>query len=216
MSGSDSNTDDNVSDNGNGDGYGKDNDKDNDNYNGIISSTVHKTNGDSFITGGGGDDASDSTADGIVSSSVHTKGGADIGSVAMSPLYLPIDPSSEVVDIVCDSGVPLQSAAKVPILISFLVKTKASSSISPSISSSTSSSSAAAARVVRTNAQKGEAKHAHIHTHTHAHAHESLERKACIFKIGDDCRQDALAIQVLKFCQAKFRYFHSLSCLTSD
>lgn len=69
-------------------------------------------------------------------------------------LYLPTAPSKLVRGIQVDSGIPLQSAAKVPIMITF--------------------------NVVDRDGDKND-----------------IKPQACIFKVGDDCRQDVLALQVI-------------------
>ncbi|KAL2653163.1 hypothetical protein R1flu_021291 [Riccia fluitans] len=69
-------------------------------------------------------------------------------------LYLPTAPHMLVRGIRLDSGIPLQSAAKVPIMITFDVVEK-----------------------------DGD--------------HSNIKGQACIFKVGDDCRQDVLALQVI-------------------
>ncbi|XP_022744910.1 phosphatidylinositol 4-kinase alpha 1-like isoform X2 [Durio zibethinus] len=69
-------------------------------------------------------------------------------------LYLPTAPNKLVRGIRVDSGIPLQSAAKVPIMITFNV-------------------------VDRDGDQN------------------DIKPQACIFKVGDDCRQDVLALQVI-------------------
>ncbi|CAM8929529.1 unnamed protein product [Rhodiola kirilowii] len=69
-------------------------------------------------------------------------------------LYLPTAPSKLVRGIRVDSGIPLQSAAKVPIMVTFDV-------------------------VDRFGDQN------------------DIMPQACIFKVGDDCRQDVLALQVI-------------------
>ncbi|KAF9684342.1 hypothetical protein SADUNF_Sadunf04G0108400 [Salix dunnii] len=69
-------------------------------------------------------------------------------------LYLPTAPNKLVRGIRVDSGIPLQSAAKVPIMVTFNV-------------------------VDRFGDQK------------------DVQPEACIFKVGDDCRQDVLALQVI-------------------
>ncbi|KAJ6985494.1 hypothetical protein D5086_018456 [Populus alba] len=69
-------------------------------------------------------------------------------------LYLPTAPSKLVRGIRVDSGIPLQSAAKVPIMVTFNV-------------------------VDRFGDQN------------------DVKPQACIFKVGDDCRQDVLALQVI-------------------
>ncbi|XP_039035468.1 phosphatidylinositol 4-kinase alpha 1-like [Hibiscus syriacus] len=69
-------------------------------------------------------------------------------------LYLPTAPNKLVRGIKLDSGIPLQSAAKVPIMITFYVIDK--------------------------NGDEND-----------------VMPQACIFKVGDDCRQDVLALQVI-------------------
>ncbi|KAE9586651.1 hypothetical protein Lal_00004922 [Lupinus albus] len=69
-------------------------------------------------------------------------------------LYLPTAPSKLVKGIIVDSGIPLQSAAKVPILIAFNVADRDGDQ-------------------------------------------NDIKPQGCIFKVGDDCRQDVLALQVI-------------------
>lgn len=69
-------------------------------------------------------------------------------------LYLPTNPESRVIALVPESGQPMQSAAKVPLLVKFKVEESLKG------------------RPPKTRLQ------------------------ACIFKVGDDCRQDVLALQV--------------------
>ncbi|KAL3621224.1 Phosphatidylinositol 4-kinase alpha 1 [Castilleja foliolosa] len=76
-------------------------------------------------------------------------------------LYLPTAPAKLVRGIQVDSGIPLQSAAKVPIMITFNV-------------------------VDRYGDQK------------------DVKPQACIFKVGDDCRQDVLALQVISLLKDIF------------
>ncbi|PIA62368.1 hypothetical protein AQUCO_00200400v1 [Aquilegia coerulea] len=76
-------------------------------------------------------------------------------------LYLPTAPSKLVRGIRLDSGIPLQSAAKVPIMITFNV-------------------------VDRDGNQ------------------DDVKPQACIFKVGDDCRQDVLALQVISLLRDIF------------
>ncbi|KAJ4961690.1 hypothetical protein NE237_021600 [Protea cynaroides] len=77
-------------------------------------------------------------------------------------LYLPTAPSKLVQGIQVDSGIPLQSAAKVPIMITFNVVDR-----------------------------DGD--------------HNILKPQACIFKVGDDCRQDVLALQVISLLRDIFQ-----------
>ncbi|XP_030524992.1 phosphatidylinositol 4-kinase alpha 1 isoform X4 [Rhodamnia argentea] len=76
-------------------------------------------------------------------------------------LYLPTAPNKLVRGIQVDSGIPLQSAAKVPIMITFNV-------------------------VDREGDQN------------------DIKPQACIFKVGDDCRQDVLALQVISLLRDIF------------
>ncbi|CAI9769189.1 unnamed protein product [Fraxinus pennsylvanica] len=76
-------------------------------------------------------------------------------------LYLPTAPNKLVRGIQVDSGIPLQSAAKVPIMITFNVVDR-----------------------------DGD--------------HSDVKPQACIFKVGDDCRQDVLALQVVSLLKDIF------------
>ncbi|KAL3597325.1 hypothetical protein D5086_008962 [Populus alba] len=69
-------------------------------------------------------------------------------------LYLPTAPNKLVRGIRVDSGIPLQSAAKVPIMVTFNVVDRFGD-------------------------------------------RNDVKPQACIFKVGDDCRQDVLALQVI-------------------
>ncbi|KAI3446087.1 hypothetical protein Pfo_002752 [Paulownia fortunei] len=77
-------------------------------------------------------------------------------------LYLPTAPNKLVRGIQVDSGIPLQSAAKVPIMITFNVVDR-----------------------------DGD--------------HKDVKPQACIFKVGDDCRQDVLALQVISLLKDIFK-----------
>lgn len=77
-------------------------------------------------------------------------------------LYLPTAPTKLVRGIQVDSGIPLQSAAKVPIMITF--------------------------NVVDRNGDPN-----------------NVKPQACIFKVGDDCRQDVLALQVISLLKDIFQ-----------
>nr|XP_043627333.1 phosphatidylinositol 4-kinase alpha 1-like isoform X2 [Erigeron canadensis] len=76
-------------------------------------------------------------------------------------LYLPTAPNKLVKGIQVNSGIPLQSAAKVPIMITFDVADRDGD---PNVT----------------------------------------KPQACIFKVGDDCRQDVLALQVISLLKDIF------------
>ncbi|KVH93236.1 Armadillo-type fold [Cynara cardunculus var. scolymus] len=76
-------------------------------------------------------------------------------------LYLPTAPNKLVKGIQVNSGIPLQSAAKVPIMITF--------------------------DVVDRDGDPND-----------------IKPQACIFKVGDDCRQDVLALQVISLLRDIF------------
>ncbi|XP_076884708.1 phosphatidylinositol 4-kinase alpha 1-like isoform X2 [Bidens hawaiensis] len=77
-------------------------------------------------------------------------------------LYLPTAPKKLVKGIQVNSGIPLQSAAKVPIMITFDVAER-----------------------------DGDP--------------NDIKPQACIFKVGDDCRQDVLALQVISLLKDIFQ-----------
>ncbi|KAG2445055.1 hypothetical protein HYH02_008923 [Chlamydomonas schloesseri] len=79
-------------------------------------------------------------------------------------LYVPTNPDCRVLAHIPESGTPMQSAAKVPILVAFKVEQQQPAPLPP---------------ITR-----------------------SL---ACIFKVGDDCRQDVLALQVISILKGAFR-----------
>lgn len=92
----------------------------------------------------------------------------ELSLIAVDPgVYLPSSPESIVVDIDYKSGRPLQSHAKAPFMATFKVKSI------PETSS-----------VERTNPQE------HVEE-------ETVVYKSVIFKVGDDCRQDVLALQLI-------------------
>ncbi|XP_074573236.1 phosphatidylinositol 4-kinase alpha 1 [Curcuma longa] len=82
-------------------------------------------------------------------------------SIDGDDLYLPTATNKIVRGIQLDSGIPLQSAAKVPIMITFNVVDKYGDP-------------------------------------------NDVKPQACIFKVGDDCRQDVLALQVISLLRDIF------------
>ncbi|GLI63286.1 hypothetical protein VaNZ11_006192 [Volvox africanus] len=79
-------------------------------------------------------------------------------------LYVPTNPDCDVLGHIPESGAPMQSAAKVPILVKFKVAHNQPPPLPP------------------------------------------LNREvACIFKVGDDCRQDVLALQAITILRDAFQ-----------
>nr|XP_039270122.1 phosphatidylinositol 4-kinase alpha-like [Styela clava] len=93
--------------------------------------------------------------------------------------YLPSNPEALVVDIDRKSGIPLQSAAKAPYLAKFLVKECGINEI--------------------------EKKALGHKTEKESKNDGNLVWKAAIFKVGDDCRQDMLALQIIELFQNIFK-----------
>ena len=93
--------------------------------------------------------------------------------------YLPSNPEALVVEIDRTSGVPKQSAAKAPYLAKFKVKNVGISRLE---------------KIGCDYKQGGE---------TEAESDGSYWQ-AVIFKVGDDCRQDILALQVIQLCKNIF------------
>eukprot|EP00208_Stichococcus_sp_RCC1054_P001997 CAMPEP_0206143372 /NCGR_PEP_ID=MMETSP1473-20131121/20292_1 /ASSEMBLY_ACC=CAM_ASM_001109 /TAXON_ID=1461547 /ORGANISM="Stichococcus sp, Strain RCC1054" /LENGTH=1452 /DNA_ID=CAMNT_0053538737 /DNA_START=218 /DNA_END=4576 /DNA_ORIENTATION=- len=94
-------------------------------------------------------------------------------------LYLPVDPHARVLSVIPSSATPMQSAAKVPILVAFEVEKERPMDENPDGDSSG-------------KADKRE-------------VHKWKTVQACIFKVGDDCRQDILALQVIGLLKEAFQ-----------
>ena len=96
-------------------------------------------------------------------------------------LYLPTNPDARILGAVPKTAAPMQSAAKVPILVAFKVE-------------------------VPVETSGGEDDDADADAGTHAAPPTTLvTTQACIFKVGDDCRQDVLALQVVRLLQDALR-----------
>eukprot|EP00798_Chlamydomonas_sp_ICE-L_P027721 gene27721-7367_t len=94
-------------------------------------------------------------------------------------LYVPTNPDRRVVKHIPTSGTPMQSAAKVPILVAFEVQDQ------PIPTGSIGD-------------QQDEVSEDQVHLSAPTH------KLACIFKVGDDCRQDVLALQVIHLLKDAF------------
>ncbi|VDO94030.1 unnamed protein product [Soboliphyme baturini] len=108
----------------------------------------------------------------------------------VSDCYLPSDPQSLVTDIDYGSATPLQSAAKAPFLVRFEVKHCSIAEIED----------LGMSEKKQQNVEKKE--------------EPVLEWQAAIFKVGDDVRQDMLALQIMELCKKIYEsveldvYFH--------
>ncbi|KAF3186191.1 phosphatidylinositol-4- kinase [Orbilia oligospora] len=96
-------------------------------------------------------------------------------------VYLPSNPDGIVIGIDRKSGKPLQSHAKAPYMATFRVRKKANASVAGDDVGSPRAESRVSGGLI------GEEKW-----------------QACIFKVGDDCRQDMLALQLISAFRSIF------------
>ena len=97
-------------------------------------------------------------------------------------LYLPTNPDCRVLAHIPSSGTPMQSAAKVPILVAFNVAHQDPLAIDQGKGA---------------GEDQGDAE-------LKTPASGPTRTLACIFKVGDDVRQDVLALQVVKLLKDAF------------
>lgn len=94
-------------------------------------------------------------------------------------IYLPTDPTYQILKIVDDSGKSLQSHAKIPFMASFFC--------------------------VKQNLMSGlDLKSINFDLHLREYETHGIEIKNLIFKAGDDCRQDILALQLISLFKEVF------------
>eukprot|EP00850_Spirogloea_muscicola_P004600 SM000020S05950 [mRNA] locus=s20:31457:38873:+ [translate_table: standard] len=104
-------------------------------------------------------------------------------------LYLPTAPELKVLRAVPEGSTPLQSAAKVPILVNFECE----------LGTREAQDGAAEATGMEATTSGSDKNGKH---------RGDKVRQGCIFKVGDDCRQDVLALQVITLLRNIFRVVH--------
>eukprot|EP00850_Spirogloea_muscicola_P017580 SM000152S01568 [mRNA] locus=s152:325750:333245:- [translate_table: standard] len=104
-------------------------------------------------------------------------------------LYLPTAPELKVLKAVPEGSTPLQSAAKVPILVNFECE----------LGTREGQDGATEATGMEATASGSNKNGKHM---------GDKVRQGCIFKVGDDCRQDVLALQVITLLRNIFRAVH--------
>ena len=108
-----------------------------------------------------------------------------------SMIYLPTNPDCRIVSLLPHTAGAMQSAAKCPILVQFKCESRDVHTIALTPDVSTESNG----NTIQNNA-------AVVSTQTAAVVHSNEPAtfmKACIFKMGDDCRQDQVALQLIGF-----------------
>eukprot|EP00299_Pterocystis_sp_00344_P014293 c7072_g1_i1.p1 GENE.c7072_g1_i1~~c7072_g1_i1.p1 ORF type:complete len:431 (+),score=81.45 c7072_g1_i1:92-1294(+) len=105
-------------------------------------------------------------------------------------VYLPTTPQVKVLGIVHDSGIPLQSAAKVPIMVTFPITTQETSNSPDNVTSKNVFGFRRNIRIMRKKRGRDPKKNSTTDA--------QVTLQACIFKVGDDCRQDQLALQMIR------------------
>jgi phosphatidylinositol 4-kinase len=99
----------------------------------------------------------------------------ELAKITVDPgVYLPSNPDSVVVDIDRESGKSLQSHAKAPFMATFKIRRKTAGSV---------------------NEHEALDRHGRRRESTSTVTKELMQ--AAIFKVGDDCRQDMLALQLI-------------------
>jgi len=113
--------------------------------------------------------------------------------------YLPSNPDSMVLDINYSSGQPMQSAAKAPYLATFRVRYLGIKKLEEE------------ACKIKVEAVTETTEEHSANTETDHNNHGDQENdpndswKSAIFKVGDDCRQDMLALQIIELFKYIFQ-----------
>jgi phosphatidylinositol 4-kinase len=101
-------------------------------------------------------------------------------------VYLPSNPDAVVLDIDKTSGRPMQSAAKAPFLAKFRVR------------------KCGVQELEQINTEVADETDDHLLQQTNTKLDDGSYTQACIFKVGDDVRQDMLALQVISLLKKMF------------
>ncbi|KAL6758982.1 kinase-like domain-containing protein [Haematococcus lacustris] len=124
-------------------------------------------------------------------------------------LYIPTNIDCRVLGHIPTSGTPMQSAAKVPILVAFQVEQQPDGQ--PVTSSTHHTAACLASASASTQGQQpaaGEGSMAEGNGQQQGGATTTTpgaaRTVACIFKVGDDVRQDVLALQVVQLLKAAY------------
>ena len=115
-------------------------------------------------------------------------------------VYLPSNPDGVVVGIDRSSGKPLQSHAKTPYIATFLIRKERQSDPEEAVGDAEKAESPTSPILVKRQAH-------HIGGHSRTKTASTVSAKqstttyeiwqSAIFKVGDDCRQDILALQMI-------------------
>lgn len=105
---------------------------------------------------------------------------------ATQHLYLPTDPGYRITGVIPKTAGAMQSAAKCPILVQFTCVPRDFEDLRTP------------AEMAAAEQQEEEQRHSH---HPRGAAESAPLVKACIFKMGDDCRQDQISLQLIGLMQ---------------
>ncbi|CAO3599597.1 unnamed protein product [Absidia cylindrospora] len=130
-------------------------------------------------------------------------------------VYLPSNPDGHVVDISRTSGKPLQSHAKAPFMATFLIEKEqnkdlttdtllATSKKLPLTSDSTNSSDNSSGNEGEGETENSSISNSNVTDDDNSSGTNFRVWQGAIFKVGDDCRQDILALQLIAVFKSIF------------